>query len=791
MANTSISAAFERFWQHVTVALGKKSDIDHSHEGFGFNNTIGGKGYKIIAASQATTADDGTVTGTYTLRTTEGLEVGMEYSARLQAAAYKAGKIIAIDGNDVTVDGYKYMALKDVEDDFENHIIENYLTIVDRPDLGDIEVGFGAFSAGYNNISQDRATTTVGRGNRGTGQYGFAGGHSNRVGFAAFAYGRDSEALGDQSATLGNELITRVSNQVVVGTGNSEVADARFIVGNGTAEDRSNAFVVTQDGKAMVQDGTLTTKEYVDRTFSRADMSKDHRYFKDMTELDSFVNELAESIPCSTLKQQSCTVKTDDTSTNGIITILTSRDWTGTVVPFAKFECPDKTLYKEGYVSSIDTSKGEISLTELFDTYTEGASTPWSTKSTGNGEGSWDVEPNNFRLHLTRTDTSKANGPAVFYNPYLKVANWNDFILETHIDFGQKQNRWFKLHFRTTMKSGSNEPKSGYYLYFFFIGNTYYVRLYRTNDNVLIGEESISSSYVTGDTPVELLCIGNSFTITIPSKSGGYPWKYRFVDTDIEKAILTGGTIGFQGTLYDFSVYSVVINSFDNVSNIYTYGWNDWTNYSILNAYSVNTSSQFDSCIFEIAKAQKDNSIEHISIYYGSEPHSITIHKLNSSNIFVEDIFEASNDIDGWSGYYKRVKSFTAGLWGSWQWESPPTHPDTPYLTTTKYDGVSEYRMLVDFGALPNAASKAKILKDNSRYINIVKVTGIKGIATCESKSFEFPVLDEISNDVVAKASIEPLGDNWMLKVITTKDLTAYNAKFIITYTDTYSKEGD
>lgn len=34
MANQSILAAFERMWHHIVVALGKKSDIDHSHSEF-------------------------------------------------------------------------------------------------------------------------------------------------------------------------------------------------------------------------------------------------------------------------------------------------------------------------------------------------------------------------------------------------------------------------------------------------------------------------------------------------------------------------------------------------------------------------------------------------------------------------------------------------------------------------------------------------------------------------------------------------------------------------------------
>lgn len=32
MANTSILAAFERMWQHISVALGDKADAAHDHD---------------------------------------------------------------------------------------------------------------------------------------------------------------------------------------------------------------------------------------------------------------------------------------------------------------------------------------------------------------------------------------------------------------------------------------------------------------------------------------------------------------------------------------------------------------------------------------------------------------------------------------------------------------------------------------------------------------------------------------------------------------------------------------
>lgn len=39
MANTSILNAFERMWQHVVVALGKKSDLNHNHDDLYYTET--------------------------------------------------------------------------------------------------------------------------------------------------------------------------------------------------------------------------------------------------------------------------------------------------------------------------------------------------------------------------------------------------------------------------------------------------------------------------------------------------------------------------------------------------------------------------------------------------------------------------------------------------------------------------------------------------------------------------------------------------------------------------------
>lgn len=184
--------------------------------------------------------------GTYTLSSVEGLEVGMTCSVKLSTAKYNAGTITAISGNDITVDGYTYIELETDADDPENFSIENYMTIVGRPDLGDTDVGFNAFAIGENCIAQDRSSFSA-------GQYTIA----------------DSE------------------NQFVRGRFNLVDSEEKYadIVGNGTSDTaRSNAYTLDWDGNAWYAGdvkvgGTsyddanateLATKKYVDNTIDEA-----------------------------------------------------------------------------------------------------------------------------------------------------------------------------------------------------------------------------------------------------------------------------------------------------------------------------------------------------------------------------------------------------------------------------------------------------------------------------------------------------------------------------------------
>lgn len=183
----------------------------------GWTSKAGGKGFKITAVS-----DNENGTGTYTLSSVTGIEVGMEYSVRLTEARYKAGKITAINGNVVTVDGYKHL---EIETDADGtYSIENYLTIVGKPDLGDTNIGFHAHAEGEKTIAQDRSAHAEGRETMAIGQFSHAEGRQTVAGYAAHAEGRQTEALGTMSHAEGFK--TKAS-------GNNSHAEGRYTTASG------------------------------------------------------------------------------------------------------------------------------------------------------------------------------------------------------------------------------------------------------------------------------------------------------------------------------------------------------------------------------------------------------------------------------------------------------------------------------------------------------------------------------------------------------------------------------
>lgn len=201
---------------------------------FGINTYAGGKGYKIIA-----TSDNGDGTGTYTLNTVEGIEVGQTYSSVLLLANYQAGTIQSISGNVVTVDGYLATSLNPNTENVNNYVVYNFLLIDGHPELGDTEVGFASFAAGSDTHATNTLSTAFGRGTRAIGKYGMAINDRTVAGHGALSTGRESKATGAFSFATG--MLTSATGNAAAAFGEETIASGDCSVAFGAADTQATA----------------------------------------------------------------------------------------------------------------------------------------------------------------------------------------------------------------------------------------------------------------------------------------------------------------------------------------------------------------------------------------------------------------------------------------------------------------------------------------------------------------------------------------------------------------------
>lgn len=182
-------------------------------------STAGGKGFKVLAVSEASDDDS----GTYTLSSVTGLQTGMEYAVNLVSPYYGGGVITAINAttNTITVSGYHYTALSTKGDNPDNFEIENYLIIPSRPDLGDTDIGFCAHASGIGSIAQDKAAQANGYKNIAAGQYANIDGYENKGGYCAHVEGYKNTAYGTISHVEGTTNTEAGSCNHVEGRGNT------------------------------------------------------------------------------------------------------------------------------------------------------------------------------------------------------------------------------------------------------------------------------------------------------------------------------------------------------------------------------------------------------------------------------------------------------------------------------------------------------------------------------------------------------------------------------------------
>ena len=193
--NTKALGNYSHAEGEYTKALG-----DHSHAE-GAYTKAGQMGFRVTACEKLTDT-----TGTYTLTSVTGLYKNLRYSIHLSSSKENCGKITAIDTTNkkITVDGYPDITLSSSNS-------SNYITIVSRPELGDIKIS-GSYS---------------------------------------HAEGSYTTALGDSSHTEGYGTTASSDYQHVQGKYNIPDSNNIYadIIGNGKSDtERSNASTVDWQG---------------------------------------------------------------------------------------------------------------------------------------------------------------------------------------------------------------------------------------------------------------------------------------------------------------------------------------------------------------------------------------------------------------------------------------------------------------------------------------------------------------------------------------------------------------
>lgn len=148
--------------------------------------------------------------------------------------------------------------------------------------------GSNSHSEGYLSKATAEGAHAEGRATTASGYYSHVeGDYSRATGKYSHAEGCTCVAKGDGSHAEGGYSIAAGKYQSVVGKYNKENTTSLFIVGNGTGNERKNAFTVNEDGTAAVQtqgkeDESIVQKKYVDDAIESV-MAKAAASFKAIT----------------------------------------------------------------------------------------------------------------------------------------------------------------------------------------------------------------------------------------------------------------------------------------------------------------------------------------------------------------------------------------------------------------------------------------------------------------------------------------------------------------------------
>ena len=239
-----------------TTALGDSSHAE------GYNTTAGQRGFKVTACEKLTDT-----TGTYTLTSVNGLSVNLTYSVYLRTSKENCGKITAIDTTNkkITVNGYPDIALST-----GSSSTANYLTIVGKPELGDIKIsGDYSHAEGKNTTASDEASHAEGYGTKASGDYSHAEGESTTAsgqgshaeGAGTTASGSESHAEGSGTTASGGSAHTEGS--FTTASGSSSHAEGNYTTASGLSSHAEGQDTIASGNHAHAEgQDTIASSNY-------------------------------------------------------------------------------------------------------------------------------------------------------------------------------------------------------------------------------------------------------------------------------------------------------------------------------------------------------------------------------------------------------------------------------------------------------------------------------------------------------------------------------------------------
>lgn len=210
------------------------------------HNTGNAKGFKILKCD--THIEDNGIIGLYTLSSIEGIQIGDIYYASLKDDKYNFGTVISIvpELSTIAVNNYKEIELEDeTNNDPENGKVVNYLTIVDKPQLGDMQISYNAtilgkinqavgedsFVSGKNNIAIGKQSAVFGDGNIAVNQAMATGYETYALGANSNTSGFKTKALGTNACTGGTNTVSFGNNASAGGYGRNEISLENILQG--------------------------------------------------------------------------------------------------------------------------------------------------------------------------------------------------------------------------------------------------------------------------------------------------------------------------------------------------------------------------------------------------------------------------------------------------------------------------------------------------------------------------------------------------------------------------------